>query len=112
MDFDTIDDSDFVPDYNTPKHKAKLSLSHPRVFENFGFSTNVRWNSEYEWKSSFANGIIPVTIVVDAQVNLTLPSLKGIFKIGANNMLGKDYFQVIGAGQIGQQYYASFTYNL
>ena len=112
MDYDTTSDPGFEPDFNTPKHKAKLSLGHPKVLKNFGFNTNLRWNSEYKWNSSFASGIIPSTVVVDAQINVTLPSLKGMFKIGANNMLGKDYYQVIGAGLIGQQYYASFTYNL
>lgn len=112
MDYDTTSDPDFEPDFNTPKHKVKLSLGHPKVLKNFGFNTNLRWNSEYVWESPFADGVIPSTVVIDAQINLTLPSLKGIFKIGANNMLGKDYYQVIGAGLIGQQYYASFTYNL
>jgi hypothetical protein len=34
-----------------------------------------------------------------------------LIKVGANNLGGKDYTQVIGAGKIGQQWFASITIN-
>jgi hypothetical protein len=35
--------------------------------------------------------------------------MKSIFKIGATNIGGKEYGQVLGAGLIGQQYFVSWT---
>lgn len=111
LDFDQSEDPGFVTGFNTPKHRVKASLGNTRLFKNFGFNTNVRWNSEYFWESSFADGMIPSTTVVDAQINYAVPAYKLLFKLGATNIGGKDYIQVIGAGSIGQQWFASLTIN-
>ena len=111
LDFDQSQDPGFVTGFNTPKHRVKASLGNTRLFKNFGFNTNVRWNSEYFWESSFADGMIPSTTVVDAQINYAVPTCKLLFKVGATNIGGKDYIQVIGAGSIGQQWFASVTIN-
>jgi hypothetical protein len=37
--------------------------------------------------------------------------LKTTLKVGASNIGGKEYYQVLGAGLIGQQYFASITIN-
>ncbi|PVX45698.1 TonB-dependent receptor-like protein [Flavobacterium sp. 103] len=111
LDFDQSQDPGFVTGFNTPKHRVKASLGNTRLFKNFGFNTNVRWNSEYLWQSSFADGMIPSTTVVDAQINYAVPTCKLLFKVGATNIGGKDYIQVIGAGSIGQQWFASLTIN-
>jgi outer membrane receptor for ferrienterochelin and colicin len=111
LNFDQSQDPGFVTGFNTPKHRVKASLGNTRLFKNFGFNTNVRWNSEYLWQSSFADGMIPSTTVVDAQINYAVPTCKLLFKVGATNIGGKDYIQVIGAGSIGQQWFASMTIN-
>ncbi|WP_310557241.1 TonB-dependent receptor domain-containing protein [Flavobacterium sp.] len=109
--FDEASDPDFEPGFNTPKHRVKGSIGNDKLFKNFGFNTNVRWNSEYLWQSSFANGMVPENVVFDAQINYAIPMLKSVVKLGAANLGGKDYIQVVGAGSIGQQYYASWTIN-
>lgn len=111
LDFDQSEDPGFVTGFNTPKHRVKASLGNAKLFKNFGFNTNVRWNSEYLWQSSFGDGMIPSTTVFDAQINYGLPQYKLLFKVGATNIGGKDYVQVIGAGSIGQQWFASLTIN-
>jgi outer membrane receptor protein involved in Fe transport len=111
LDFDQSQDPGFVTGFNTPKHRVKASLGNTRLFKNFGFNTNVRWNSEYLWQSSFADGMIPSATVVDAQINYAVPAYKMLFKVGATNIGGDDYIQVIGAGSIGQQWFASLTIN-
>jgi hypothetical protein len=111
LDFDQSEDPGFVTGFNTPKHRVKASLGNTRMFKNFGFNTNVRWNSEYLWQSSFADGMIPEATVFDAQINYAVPSCKLLFKLGGTNIGGKDYIQVIGAGSIGQQWFASVTIN-
>lgn len=111
LDFDQSQDPGFVTGFNTPKHRVKASLGNTKLFKNFGFNTNVRWNSEYLWQSSFADGIVPSTTVFDAQINYAVPAYKLLFKLGGTNIGGKDYIQVIGAGYIGQQWFASLTIN-
>ena len=60
---------------------------------------------------SVADGIVPENTVFDAQINYAIPVIKSVLKVGAANLFGKDYIQVIGAGAIGQQIFASLTIN-
>ncbi len=109
--FDQEKDPSFIPGFNTPKHRVKGSFGNAKLFPNFGFNVNVRWSDKYLWQSSFADGIVPSNTVIDAQINYTVKSLKSTFKVGGANLFGKDYIQVIGAGNIGQQLFASWTIN-
>ncbi len=111
FNFNQEDDPDFVAGFNTPKHRIKASLGNAKVIKNLGFNVNVRWNSEYLWESSFGDGMIPENTVLDAQINYAVPKLKSVIKVGATNLFGKDYLQVIGAGMIGQMWFASWTIN-
>ena len=111
VDFDQTSDPSFEVGFNTPKHRAKASFGNDKLFKNFGFNTNVRWNSEYLWQSTFVDGMIPENVVFDAQINYIIKPLGSVIKVGAANIGGKDYIQVLGAGAIGQQFYASWTIN-
>ena len=107
--FDQSLDESFEAGFNTPKHKVKASIGNEKLFKNFGFNVSGRWNSEYLWQSTMVDGMIPAATVFDAQVTYNVPSMKSAFKIGAANLGGKEYFQVLGAGLIGQQIFASWT---
>jgi outer membrane receptor protein involved in Fe transport len=109
--FDQAKDPSFIPSFNTPKHRVKASFGNQKLFKNFGFNTNVRYNSEYLWQASFADGMVPENVVFDAQINYAIPTIKSVLKVGATNLFGEDYIQVIGAGAIGQQWFASITIN-
>ena len=109
--FDQEKDPSFEAGFNTPKHRVKASIGNEKLFPNFGFNVSGRWNSEYLWQSSFADGTIKAATVIDAQLNYNFPSLKSTLKVGASNIGGKEYGQVLGAGLIGQQYFASWTIN-
>lgn len=111
FDFDQEKDPTFEAGFNTPKHRVKGSLSNDKLFKNFGFNFSVRWTDEYLWESSFADGIIAESTVIDAQVNYGIPAIKSIIKVGATNLGGKEYMQVYGAGAIGTQIFASLTIN-
>jgi len=111
FEFDQDKDPSFIAGFNTPKHRVKASLGNDKLFKNFGFNTNVRWNTEYLWESNFGDGMVPENTVFDAQINYAIPGIKSMLKIGGNNIFGKDYIQVIGAGAIGQIWYASLTIN-
>ena len=111
FDFDQAKDPSFEAGFNTPKHRVKGSISNDKLFKNFGFNVSARWNDEYLWESSFADGLIDSATVIDAQINYSFPKIKSTFKLGATNLGGKEYTQVLGAGAIGQQYFASWTIN-
>jgi outer membrane receptor for ferrienterochelin and colicin len=109
FDFDKSQDQSFEASFNTPKHRVKASIGNEKLFKNFGFNISGRWNTEYIWESTMVDGVIPEATVIDAQVTYNVPSMKSSFKIGAANLGGKEYFQVLGAGLIGQQVFASWT---
>jgi outer membrane receptor protein involved in Fe transport len=109
--FDQAKEPGFEAGFNTPKHRVKASVGNDKLIENFGFNASVRWNSEYLWESTMVDGMIDSATVIDAQINYGIPKLKSVIKIGAANIGGKEYTQVLGAGAIGQQYFASWTIN-
>jgi iron complex outermembrane recepter protein len=109
FDFDQAKDPEFEASFNTPKHRVKATIGNEKLIGNLGVSVSGRWNSSYLWESSFADGIIAEATVIDLQANYTLKSLKSILKVGATNIGGKEYGQVLGAGLIGQQYFVSWT---
>ena len=111
FEFDQAKDPAFIAGFNTPKHRVKATFGNTALFKNFGFNTNVRYNSEYLWQSSFADGIVDENVVFDAQINYSIPAIKSVLKVGATNLFGDDYIQVIGAGLIGRQIFASLTIN-
>lgn len=111
FNFDQAKDPSFKAGFNTPKHRVKASFGNEKLFKNFGFNVSGRWNSEYLWQSTMVDGMIKSATVIDAQINYLLPKLKSTLKIGAANIGGKEYTQVLGAGAIGQQYFASWTIN-
>jgi hypothetical protein len=57
------------------------------------------------------DGIIAAATVIDAQVNYELPKIKINAWLGASNIGGRDMDRSVGAGLIGQQYFASWTIN-
>lgn len=111
LDFDESTDPDFEPNFNTPEHKVKASFGKTDLFENFGFNVNWRWNDDYLWQSTFADGYIPARSLVDAQINYTIPKWKSTFKLGGSNILGHDYVSAPGSGSVGAQYFISWTLN-
>lgn len=111
FDFDQAKDPSFEAGFNTPKHRVKGTISNDKLFKNFGFNLSARWNSQYQYEATFADGTIDAATVVDAQLSYGFPKLKSTFKVGATNIGGKEYRQIIGAGLIGQQYFASLTIN-
>lgn len=115
FEFDESEDPDFIPGFNTPRHRVKATLGNDALVKTskfqLGFNTNARWSDEYLWQSTFAEGVIPEVTVFDAQITMGFPSIKSVLKVGGNNLFGDDYLQVIGAGRIGQQWFVGLTIN-
>lgn len=111
LDFDKKKYPDFATNFNTPEHKFKASFGNENLFDNFGFNVSYRFSDDYFWEATFGNGVVPEYHVVDAQISLKVPSLKSIFKAGATNLTGEEYFTAFGTGFIGSMYYVSWTIN-
>jgi len=105
------EDKDFRAGFNTPKNRGAIGLSNRKIFENFGASINFRYQTAFQWESSYGSWIVPEFGVLDAQVSYTVPSLKSVFKLGATNLGGGDYRTNLGAPYVGQQYYISVTFD-
>ncbi|WP_185782073.1 TonB-dependent receptor [Croceivirga lutea] len=97
--------------FNSPEHKFKASFGKTDLFKNFGFGVNYRWSDNYLWEASFADGEVSSFSVLDAQINYAVPSIKSVFKAGGSNILGEEYFQAVGSGNIGSIFYVSWTIN-
>ncbi|GGG38318.1 TonB-dependent receptor [Bizionia arctica] len=111
QDFDQETYPDFQTSFNTPEHKVKLSFGNTDVLKNLGFNVAWRWSDAYYWEATFGDGDIPAYSTADAQINYRVPKIKSMFKIGASNAFGKEYYTAIGTGSIGSIYYASWTIN-
>jgi len=111
LDFDRDKYPNFVTNFNTPEHKFKATFGNTELFKNFGFNIAYRYSDDYYWEATFGDGLVPEFHVLDAQINLKVPSFKSTFKVGATNLLGDEYFTAYGTGFIGSQYYVSWTIN-
>lgn len=103
--------ADYENDFNTPKVRYNLGLANREVIKNVGFNIQYRWQDKYYWFSSFAVGNVPAFSTFDAQVNLKIPSVNSMIKIGGSNILNKYYVTSFGNPAIGALYYVSYTFN-
>lgn len=101
----------FIFDFNTPEHKVNLSLGNRRLTDNLGFKISYRWQEEFEWTSSFANGTVPSVSTVDAQVSYRVTELKSIVKVGGSNITNNRHFLNYGGPNLGAIYYVSLTFD-
>ena len=111
LDFDQAKYPSFVTNFNTPEHKFKASFGNTELFKNFGFNVSYRFSDDYFWEATFGDGVVPEYHVLDAQINLVVPSMKSIFKVGGTNLTGKEYTTAFGTGFIGSMYYVSWVIN-
>lgn len=101
----------YVNDFNTPTVRYNIGLNNREVVKNIGFNVSYRWQDSFYWTSSFASGDVPAFGTVDAQVNLKIPSVKSVLKIGASDLLNKYYTTSYGNPLMGGMYYVGFTFN-
>ncbi len=111
FDLNSSTDGDFRTGFNTPENKFNIGIGNRKVFNNFGFSVNFRWQDKFIWESTFGIWNVPEFGVLDAQVNYKISDIKTIVKIGGTNLLGGDYRTNLGAPFVGQQFYLSLTFD-
>ncbi len=111
FEFDRTTDPDFEPGFNTPENAVKVQFGNPKLFKNFGFNVNFRYQDEFLWESTFHDAIVDERFVIDAQLNYAIPSIKSVIKVGGSNLTGQEYFSAPGVGAIGSIYYVSLSIN-
>ena len=88
-----------------------LSRNVTICLRNVGFNITYRWQTEFEWQSSFAIGTVPAYSTLDAQVSYKLEPLKSVVKVGGSNLFNNYYIQSLGGPNIGAIYYVSITFD-
>ncbi len=101
----------FIFDFNTPEHKVNVSLGNRRLLDNLGFNLTWRWQDEFDWTSSFADGTVPSVSTFDAQVSYRVPNLRSVVKVGGSNVFNNRHFLNYGGPNLGAIYYVSFTFD-
>lgn len=104
-------DGVYIFDYNTPEHKVNVSLSNRKVVDNLGFNITYRWQDEFQWVSSFADGMVPAVSTVDAQISYKLPDFNTIVKLGGSNITNNRHYLNYGGPNLGAIYYVSVTFD-
>jgi outer membrane receptor protein involved in Fe transport len=114
-----------IPAFNTPRHKFNIGFAGrdikikigEREIKNWGFNFNFKWVESFFFEGApapfnYFTGIIPTYYVLDGQVNYTVPKWKTTFKLGATNLLNREYLQVYGGPYIGRMGYFSINIDL
>lgn len=109
--FEDSEDPDFRAGFNTPENKYNIGIGNRKLFNNFGFNINFRWQEGFLWESSYGVWNVPEFGVLDAQINYKLSALRSMLKVGATNLGGGDYRTNLGAPFVGQMYYLSITFD-
>jgi iron complex outermembrane recepter protein len=107
----TDQQDDFIFDFNTPEHKVNVSFGNRRLTDLLGFNLTWRWQEEFNWTSSFANGTVPAVSTFDAQVSYRVPNLKSVVKVGGSNLFNNRHFLNYGGPNLGAIYYVSLTFD-
>lgn len=111
LDYTQGPNSSYEAEFNTPKHRFKVSLTGRGIDQNISFNIAARSNSAYDYRASFIDERIEANTVLDAQVSFDLERFNSVLKVGATNIGGKDYVSLVGSGMIGQMFYTSLTLN-
>jgi len=101
----------FDNNFNTPEWRFNAGVGSREIIKNFGFNVQYRWQDTFMWSSTFATGQVPSYSTFDAQVNLKIPSVKSVIKLGGSNILNKYYQTSFGNPSVGALYYLSYTFN-
>lgn len=101
----------YLSEFNTPEHKFNVTFGNRKVTENFGFNVAYRWQDEFLWEATFAQGIVPAVGVVDAQVSYRVKNMKSIIKLGGSDIFNQRYVLNYGGPTLGAIYYVSITFD-
>lgn len=101
----------YLSEFNTPEHKFNITFGNRKVIDNLGFNIAYRWQDEFLWESTFAQGVVPAVGVFDAQVSYKLKNMKSVIKLGGSDIFNTRYVLNYGGPTLGAIYYVSVTFD-
>jgi len=104
----------YVTNFNAPKYRFNASIGNSGMGKDkkVGFSLAYRWQDEFFYTTTLANGYVPAYHNLDAQVTYKFPEIKSLIRFGATNLLNDYYITAIANPSIGGVYYVAFAYNI
>lgn len=104
----------FITYFNAPKLRGNVSFGNNGIGKSkrVGFNFVYRFQSEFDYQSDLATGVVPAYKVLDGQISYKLPKINSVVRVGANNMLNQYYITALANPSIGGLYYVSFGYNI
>jgi len=104
----------YITNFNAPNYRFNATIGNSGMgkAKKVGFSLAYRWQDEFFYTSSLANGFVPAYHNLDAQVTYKFPEIKSIIRFGATNLLNDYYITAIANPSIGGVYYVAFAYNI
>lgn len=102
--------------FNTPAYHVNFELGNTGFGKNklFSFNTTFRYKPAYHYEvmGGLAQGTVPSSAVIDAQVGYRFQKIKSIFRLGATNITNQYYSTGMANPMIGGMYYVSIGYNI
>ncbi|MCI4667869.1 MAG: TonB-dependent receptor [Bacteroidia bacterium] len=100
----------FLPAFNMPRHQANAQVQHLNLYKGLGFGLAYHWSDAYFWESEFGVGRIDAFQTWDASLHYDIPESPFRIKVGATNLLNREYRTVYGGPFIGRQYFLKVVF--
>ena len=104
-------DDPLTPNFNTPPFKLNFTLGHRKLGRFFAGQISWRFRSAFEWESAFLDGTIPDYHTLDFQLTFKIPTINSSVRVGGNNVLNREQFNIFGGPEISSYYYISYTFD-
>jgi len=105
-----------INNFNTPHYHVNMEFGNSGLGkkQSWAFNTSLRYKPSYHYEvgGGLANGTVPASTVLDAQVGYTFTKIHSGIKIGGTNITNKYYSTGVANPMIGAVYYVSLAYNV
>lgn len=105
-----------INNFNTPHYHFNTELGNSGFGKRkvWSFSTAMRYKPKYFYVVSggLAQGTVPASAVIDAQVSYKLLKAHSGIRVGGTNILNQYYSTGIANPRIGAVYYVTYGYNI
>ncbi|QNK62143.1 TonB-dependent receptor plug domain-containing protein [Pedobacter sp. PAMC26386] len=105
-----------VNNFNTPSYHINMEFGNSGFGkkEVWSFSTSMRYKPGYFYvvTGGLAEGQVPSSAVIDAQISYKLIKARSAIKMGATNITNKYYSTGVANPNIGGVYYVTYAYNV
>lgn len=99
----------FFPSFNSPNHRASVSLDNRDFYKGLGFAFHYMWSDSYLYQSLGGEGEIESFSQLDGALSYKIESIRSTLKVGGSNLLNQGYRTIYGGPYVGALYYVSVT---